>query len=60
MVTPDAGDAGAEGVAQGAGEGGGPQEGVIQGQEAQVATGHLQGGTGDQLTPGHRGQALTA
>ena len=41
MVTPDAGDLGAEGVAQGAGEGGRPQEGVVQGQQPQVRAGHL-------------------
>ena len=52
MVTPDARDAGGEGVAQGAGEGGGAQVGVVQGQEAQVGAGHLQGRALDQLTPG--------
>lgn len=60
MVTPDAGDARAEGVAQGAGEGGRPQEGVVEGQEAQVGAGHLQGRTRDQLALRHGRQAPTA
>ena len=59
MVTPDAGDARAQGVAQGAGEGRRPQEGVVQGQEAQVGAGHLQGRTRDQFTLRHRRQAPT-
>ena len=60
MSTPAAGDAGDEGVAQGTGEGGGAQVGVVQGQEAQVTAGHLQGRTRDQLTPGHGGRAPAA
>ena len=57
MVAPDAGDGRGQGVAQGAGEGGCAQEGVVQRQQSQVGAGHLQGRTLDQSALGGGGGA---
>ena len=60
VVAPDTRDGRGESVAQRAGEGGRAQEGVVERQQSEVGTGHLQGRTLDQPALGHGGGAPAA